>query len=256
MDSGFFASLSPGMTQIGTDTDGKHQRRHGERAPRSDRSRHDGLQGSAHRERRQSRSRGRLAAQEGAVQGGQEGRARRRRRLDRRCRQREQRRRRRGEFRDRFRRPQRSVPGSGEDDRQCRARHRSRRRQDPGGKSRLHHHRRSHCRHHRQDRREHDAAPRRRACGRQGRRRQLRAQLGRRRPRQDRRAGRAGIDRKCRRAQGLRPAAGDACLVCQPAGHRSVRSRSGNRSSAKRACSPPKRRASRPTLSRRSSSSG
>ena len=38
--------------------------------------------------------------------------------------------------------------------------------------------RRGHCRDHRQDRREHDAAPRRRAFGRQGRGRQLRAQLG------------------------------------------------------------------------------
>ena len=36
-----------------------------------------------------------------------------------------------------------------------------------------HHHCRRHCRHHRQDRREHDAAPRRRACGWQGRRREL-----------------------------------------------------------------------------------
>ena len=34
----------------------------------------------------------------------------------------------------------------------------------------------------------------------------LRAQFGRRRPRQDRRDRRAGIDRQCRRAQGLRPA--------------------------------------------------
>ena len=55
-----------------------------------------------------------------------------------------------------------------------------------------------HHRDDRQDRREHDAAPRRRAFGRQGRDRELCAQLGDRRPRPDRRAGRARIDRQGR----------------------------------------------------------
>ena len=58
--------------------------------------------------------------------------------------------------------------------------------------------------------------------------RELCAQLGRRRPRPDRRDRRARIGRQCRRAQGLRPHGGDACRVRQSAGDRSVRSRSGD----------------------------
>ena len=82
MDSGLLASLGPGMTGSGRspgrheerDND-EHHRRHGERAPRQDRRGHDGLQGGARRDRRRSRGRGRLAAQEGSGQGRQEGRA-------------------------------------------------------------------------------------------------------------------------------------------------------------------------------------
>ena len=80
----------------------------------------------------------------------------------------------------------------------------------------------------RQDRREHDAAPRRRALGRQRRDRQLRAQFGHRRPRQDRRAGRARIAWQGRRARGVRPHGRDACRGRQSAGARSVRARSGD----------------------------
>ncbi len=119
--------------------DDEYQRIHGERAPRPDRSRHDGLQGGAQRDRRQSRCRGRLAAQEGLVQGREEGRAGRRRRSHRRRRRRDQGHCGRGQFRDRFRRPQRSVPGPGEDDRRCGARRRLRRGQNPRRASRQHH---------------------------------------------------------------------------------------------------------------------
>ncbi len=64
------------------------------------------------------------------------------------------------------------------------------------------------------------------------------------------------IDRQRRRVQSLRPDVGDACRGRQSAGDRSVRPRSRDRSSARRACSPPRPRASRPTSSRRSSSWG
>ena len=69
----------------------------------------------------------------------------------------------RGQFRDRFRRPQRPVPGPGEDDRRRRPRRRRRRREDQGRQGRQHHRRRGDLRQCRQDRREHDAAARRRA---------------------------------------------------------------------------------------------
>ena len=75
-------------------------------------------------------------------------------------------------------------------------------------------------RHDRQDRREHDAAPRRRAVGRQGRDRHLHAQFGDRRSRQDRRAGRARIDRQGRRTDGARPPGRDAYRGRQSAGGR------------------------------------
>ena len=80
----------------------------------------------------------------------------------------------------------------------------------------------------RQDRREHDAAPRRRAFGRQGRGRQLRAQCGDRGRRQDGRPRRAGIHRQGRGARRARPAACDACRCDQSAGGRLLRSRSGS----------------------------
>ena len=62
-----------------------------------------------------------MAAQEGSVEGCQEGRPRRRGRPDRRDDLGHQGRRRRGQFGDRFRRPQRAVPGSGQDGRAGRA---------------------------------------------------------------------------------------------------------------------------------------
>ena len=70
---------------------------------------------------------------------------------------------------------------------------RNRRREDQGGQGRHAHHRGRHRRHHRQDRREHVAAAGVVVVGRQGRHRQLCAQLRRRRSRQDRRPGRAGV---------------------------------------------------------------
>ena len=102
----------------------------------------------------------------GPVEGREEGRPRRRRGPDRRRHVRHQRRRRRGQFGDRFRRPQRAVPGPGQDDRRCRAHDRLRRREDPRGQGRQHHRCRRDLRQCRQDRREHDLAPRRRAVGR------------------------------------------------------------------------------------------
>ena len=102
-----------------------------------------------------------LAAQEGPVESRQEGRPRRGRRPDRRAGARHQGRRGRGQFGNRLRRPQRPVPGPGQDDRRCRAQRRHRRRKDQGRQGRLDHGGRLHRRHHRQDRREHDAAPRR-----------------------------------------------------------------------------------------------
>ena len=73
----------------------------------------------------------------------------------------------------------------------------------------------------RHDRREHDAAPRRRARGRQGRGRELCAQCRDRGPRQDRRAGRAGVDRQGGRTRRARPPGRHACRRRQPAGGRS-----------------------------------
>ena len=67
---------------------------------------------------------------------------------------------------------------------------------DQGGEGRQHHGGRIDLRHHRQDRREHDAAPRRRAFGRQGRDRLVRAQRGHRWSGQDRRDRRARIVRQ------------------------------------------------------------
>ena len=94
---------------------------------------------------------------------------------------------------------------------------------------RQHDRRRSDRRHDRQDRREHVAAPRRRAVGR------ARASIGSyvhnsvvRRPRQDRRAGRARIRRgKADELAALRPHGRDARRRRQSAGGRSVRARSG-----------------------------
>ncbi len=101
--------------------------------------------------------------------------------------------------------------------------------QDSRSPRRQHHHCRCNCRYHRQSRREHDAAPRRRAFGRQGRGCKLRAQFGDRRAWPHRRDCRAGIHRQGRRAQGLRPACGDARRLGQSTGGRSVRPRSCRR---------------------------
>ncbi len=124
------------------------------------------------------------------------------------------------------------------DDRRRRARRRRRRRADQGRQGRQHHRRRRDHRHHRQDRREHDAAPRRRALGRQGRDRQLRAQLGDRRARQDRRAGRARV-RPARPTSSSRSAARSRCTSPRPTRRRSIRPGSIRRwSSARRTCWP------------------
>ena len=90
---------------------GQYHRQHGEGPARQDRRGHDGLQGGTHRNRWQSRSRNRLAAQEGPRQGGEEGRARCRRRPDRRGGRRRYGRARRGQFRNRLRRAQRRLQG-------------------------------------------------------------------------------------------------------------------------------------------------
>ena len=144
----------------------------------------------------------------------------------------------RGQFRDRFRRAQRSVPGPGEDDRQCRAHGRDRRREDQGGQGRQHHRRRGDRRHHRQDRREHDAAAGGVAFGRQGRHRQLCAQLGRRGPRQDRRPGGAG-SRPARPTSSSASAAWSRCMSPPPIRRRSIPPVSIRMwSGARRMCSP------------------
>ena len=99
---------------------------------------------------------------------------------------------------------------------------------------------------HRQDRREHDAAPRRRAFGRQGRGRQLRAQLG------AEGLGKMGVivalesTGKADELAALGRQVAHACRRRQSAGGRSVRARSGGGRSARRTCWPtsPRRRAS------------
>ena len=78
-------------------------------------------------------------------------------------------RRRRGQFRDRFRRAQRAVPGTGQDDRAGRARRRRRRREDQGRQGRQRDGRDRDCGRDRDHRRKHDAAPRGFARSRQGR---------------------------------------------------------------------------------------
>ena len=106
-------------------------------------------------------------------------------------RQRHARRRRRGQRRDRLRRPQRHVPEVRRRRREDRARQRRRPGQGRGRALSRHRPRRA-GRAHRPDRhhrREHVAAPRRHAVGLRRRRRQLRAQRGGARSRQDRRAG-------------------------------------------------------------------
>ena len=133
----------------------------------------------------------------------------------------------RGQFRDRLRRAQRSVPGPGQDDRRRRARAGADVEKIKAAKAgsitvaeaitdtiaKIG-----------------ENMTLRRAAAlsvEQGRGRQLRAQLGDRRARQDRRAGRARIGRQGRRARRARPAGRDARRRGQSAGGRSVRARSG-----------------------------
>ena len=78
------------------------------------------------------------------------------------------------------------------------------------------------CRRDRHHRREHDAAPRRAARGRQGRDRQLCAQLRDRRARQDRRPRRAG-SRPARPTNSPRSAARSRCMLPRPIRRRSIR---------------------------------
>ena len=66
-----------------------------------------------------------------------------------------------GQFGNRLRRPQRPVPGPGQDDRRRRAHAGTDVEKIKAAKAGSHHHRRRDHRHHRQGRREHDAAPRR-----------------------------------------------------------------------------------------------
>ena len=185
--------------QIRDYSNGKYHRRDGEGPAREDRRGHDGLQGCAHRDERRhggcavdwlrkkglskaAKKAGRVAAEGliGIFVSGKKGAM-----VE-------------VEFRDRLRGAQRSLPGSGEDDRRCRAQHRRGRRGDQGRQGRFDDGRGRNFVGDRYDRREHDAAPRRRALGRAGRDRELCAQPGLRRPRQDRRAGRARILRQCR----------------------------------------------------------
>ena len=100
------------------------------------------------------------------------------------------------------------------------------------------HHRRGYRRDHRQDRREHDAAPRRRAFGRQGRDRQLRAQRGDRR-RSARSACWSRWNRPARPTSLPRSAGRSRCMSPRPIRRRSIRRASIRRwSSARRTCSP------------------
>ena len=82
------------------------------------------------------------------------------------------------------------------------------------------------CGRDRHHRREHDAAPRRRARVGEGVVASYVHNAVHRRPRQDRRDGRAGVDRQDRRTRGARPPDRDACRVAEPAGARSGRRRS------------------------------
>ena len=134
-----------------------------------------------------------LAAQEGPVEGRQEGRPRRGGRPDRRADLGRQGRRGRSQFGDRFRCPQRAVPGPRQDDRPGRAPRRRRRRDDQGGQGRRRHGRDRDFGRDRDHRREHVAAPRGFARSRPGRGVELRPWRRDRRRRQDGRAGRAGI---------------------------------------------------------------
>ena len=171
-------------------------------------------------------ARGRLAAQEGPGQGRQEGRPRRGRRPDRRRARRHQGRRRRGQFGNRLRRPQRPVPGPGQDDRRRRARRR-RATSTSIQAAKI------------GDRTIAEAIAEtiakigenmtlRRAPAlsvEQGRGRELRAQFGDRRPRQDRRDRRARIAGQGRRARAYRPHGRHARRCRQSAGARCRRAR-------------------------------
>src|SRR5207249_1104807 len=140
----------------------------------------------------------RLAAQERPVEGRQQGWPRRRRGPDRGYRQREGGGDGGGQLRDRFRRPQRAVPGHGAQHHRASAASRQRRDQaaghavsgrigDGGGS------RQGNGRHHR---REHDRASYGGAVGRRGLRGGVRAQQGHRWLGQDRRGGGAGEQRR------------------------------------------------------------
>ena len=178
---------------------------------------------------RRYRSRSRLAAREGHPEGCQESRPRRRGRPDRRCIDRQVRRARRGELGNGFRRPQRRLPESRARDRERCAQEQWRRHE---GRS---------CTVARGDGTVNEMLQGlvatigenmtlRRAASAVGLRRRrcdLRPQLGRRRPRQDRRAGRARIAGRQVAPDGPRPQGRDARRVDEAARRDDGGTRSG-----------------------------
>ena len=171
-----------------------------------------------------------LLRKKGLGEGRQEGRPGRRRGPRRARRRGHQGRPRRTELGDRFRRAQRPVPGPGQDDRQRRAERRHRPGEDQGRQGRQHHRGGGDRRHHCQDRREHDAAARRLALGRQGRRSEATCTAP-----WSRASARSAFWSRwnstgnAERAQAVRPHGRDARRRLEPAGDRSVGPRSGRR---------------------------
>ena len=193
-DGGEAAKAAPRSPRQAKDcNDGNNHSGDGQGPSRDHRRRHDGLQAGARRERRRHAGGDRLAAQEGPVESRQKGRPRGGGGPDRRADVGHQGRCRRGQFRDRLRCPQRTVPGTGQDDRAGRARGRRRRREDQGREGRRRDRGDRDCGRDRDHRRKHDAAPRGLAGSRPGRGVELRAQRGGRGRRQDGRDRGAGI---------------------------------------------------------------